>query len=325
MKRNSPKMARAGARSVGRAAALGRLAVLGVVVCGTVAAPSAQSVDATLSFEVVSVRPNAGTGLFTLAVQPGGRFVATRVRLRELIRFAYQVQPFQIEGRSPSADEMLDRRFDVVATASGGELPPIRPGGVGVVNRMVQHLLADRFKLQLQQEKKQMDVYELIVARNDGRLGKQMLNRTAECESGATPARSQGGAGAVADRNGGDKTAEQLMLLPCGRSNLGPGLMRSGGIAMSEFTQTMTNLVGRGVLDKTGLPGIWALDLKFAPLQPVGVGATTSPGAAAPASTDPDRPSIFTALQEQLGLELRSAREPVEVLVVAEVSEPTPN
>jgi uncharacterized protein (TIGR03435 family) len=302
----------------------GALAVFGVVVCGTMPAASAQSVDATSSFEVVSVRPNAGTGLFTLAVQPGGRFVATRVRLRELIRFAYEVQPFQIEGGSPSADEMLDRRFDVMATAPGGALPPIRPGVVGVVNRMVQHLLADRFKLHLQQEKKRLDVFELVLARTDGRLGKQMLDRTAECESSATPARSGGGAG-VGGRNGGEKTAEQLTLLPCGSSKLGAGLMLSGGIAMSQFTQTLTNLVGRGVLDKTGLPGIWALQLKFAPLQPGGVGATTSPDAAAPASTDPDWPSIFTALGEQLGLELRSAREPVDVLVVAEVSEPTPN
>jgi uncharacterized protein (TIGR03435 family) len=301
----------------------GALAVLGVVVLGTMAAASAQSVDATSSFEVESVRPNAGTGLFTLAVQPGGRFVATRVRLRELIRFAYEVQPFQIEGRAPSADEMLDRRFDVMATAPGGELPPIRPGVVGVVNRMVQQLLVDRFTLQLQPEKKQMDVYELVLARNDGQRGKQMLNRTAECESGATPARSGESAGAIA-RNAGEKPAEQLTRLPCGRSNLGAGLMLSGGIAMTQFTQTLTNLVGRGVLDKTGLPGIWAFQLKFAPLQPVGAGATTSPDAA-PASTDPDRPSIFTALREQLGLELRPARDPVDVLVVAEVSEPTPN
>jgi hypothetical protein len=55
------------------------LAILGAFVSGTM--ESAQSVDATSSFEVAAVRPNAGTGLFTLAVQPGGRFVATRVRL----------------------------------------------------------------------------------------------------------------------------------------------------------------------------------------------------------------------------------------------------
>ena len=302
----------------------GALVVLGVIVCGTMAGVSAQSVDATPSFEVVSVRPNAGTGLFTLAVQPGGRFVATRVRLRELIRFAYQVQPFQIQGRSPSADEMFDRQFDVIATAPGGELPPIRPGVVGVVNRMVQRVLADRFKLQLQQERRQMDVYELVLARSDAQLGKQMLNRTADCESGATPARSGGGAGA-AGRKGEDTIAAQLTLIPCGRTNLGAGLMRSGGVSMSGFAQTLTNLVGRGVLDKTGLPGIWALELKFAPLQPLGAGATTSPDSTAPAFTDPDRPAIFTALQEQLGLQLRSVREPVDVLVVTEVSEPTPN
>lgn len=303
--------------------ALKGLAVVGVVACGMMVAASAQSVDATPSFEIVSIRPNAGTGLFTLAVQPGGRFVATRVRLRELIRFAYQVQPFQIEDRSPSADQMLDRQFDVIATASGGELPPIRPGVVGVVNRMVQRVLANRFKLQLQQEKRQMDVYELVLARTDGQVGKQMLDRTADCERGATLARSGGGAEA-AGRNGDNKTA-QLTLIPCGRTNLGAGLMRSGGVSMSGFTQTLTSLVGRGVLDKTGLPGIWALELRFAPLQPVGAGATTSLGATAPAFTDPDRPSIFTALQEQLGLELRSARDSVDVLVVAEVSEPTPN
>jgi uncharacterized protein (TIGR03435 family) len=86
------------------------------------------------AFEVASVKPNAGARGLSLRLQPGGRFTATNVTLRELIRFAYHVPPFQIAGE----DGVLDDRFDVIAKAEN-DVPAIQPGIVGPVNAMVQN------------------------------------------------------------------------------------------------------------------------------------------------------------------------------------------
>ena len=71
------------------------------------------------------------------------------------------------------------------------------------------------------------------------------------------------------------------------------------------------------MIDKTGLPGVYSWDLQFAPDQ------VPAPGAVAPPAIDPDRPSLFTALQEQLGLKLESQRAPLEMLVIDSVQQPT--
>jgi uncharacterized protein (TIGR03435 family) len=92
---------------------------------------------------------------------------------------------------------------------------------------------------------------------------------------------------------------------------------------MADVTEMLINGVGRTVVDKTGLSGRFDFDLEFAPDQlPQG---PPLPGAPSPPPIDPNGPSIFTALQEQLGLKLESARGPVEVLVIDHVERPTPD
>lgn len=92
---------------------------------------------------------------------------------------------------------------------------------------------------------------------------------------------------------------------------------------MTQFAQSLGNLVGRVVIDKTGLTGGYDIDVQFTPDRlpqgPPPVGGPPIP------SVDPNGPSIFTALQEQLGLKLESARGPVDVLVVDHVEQPTPD
>ena len=99
-----------------------------------------------------------------------------------------------------------------------------------------------------------------------------------------------------------------------------PGMIRMGGSPISQFTQMLTGQSGRIVFDRTGLTGNWDFMLRFAfeqrGGQPPPLGVNLPP-------VDPDAPSLFTALQEQLGLKLESTRGPVDVLVIDKVERPT--
>ena len=92
---------------------------------------------------------------------------------------------------------------------------------------------------------------------------------------------------------------------------------------MTQLATTLSTWVNRLVVDKTGLDGGYDIDLQWTPDQmPYGLGGDPPP-AAAPTPIDPNRPSIFTALQEQLGLKLDPQRGPVDVLVIDHVERPT--
>ena len=121
------------------------------------------------AFEVASVRVNKTAQMNRLfRPQPGGRFEAPNLRLRDSVQFAYQVRNFQIEG---GPDWMDTTSFDIVAKAPG-EVAPTAPGGPpSRYALMLRTLLADRFKLVVHQETKEVPIYVLALARADGRLG----------------------------------------------------------------------------------------------------------------------------------------------------------
>jgi uncharacterized protein (TIGR03435 family) len=81
---------------------------------------------------------------------------------------------------------------------------------------------------------------------------------------------------------------------------------------MSEFQRFLTGRMQRTVIDRTGLEGAWDFDLTFAP-----------PELAADAAAERNIPSLFTALQEQLGLKLEAGRGPAEVLIIDRIERPT--
>ena len=95
--------------------------------------------------------------------------------------------------------------------------------------------------------------------------------------------------------------------------------IRFGGLPLSQFANVLVGQVGRPVVDRTGLGGNWDAELAFAAAPPVGL---LPPGATPPPS-DPDAPSIFTAVLEQLGLKLESTKGPVDILVIDSVEHPT--
>ena len=267
-------------------------------------APAAQEAPPP-AFEVASVRANtSGEMNARIQRQPGGRFNATNMPLRDLIMFSYQMRPFQIEG---APDWIGPARYDIVAKAES-ELPLSTPGGGPPPDMlMLRTLLADRFKLVVHFETKEMPIYTLSLARPDGRLGPQLTLSTTDC---AALMKASGGRGGVPPPPDG--------RMQCGMSIAFTRLM-GGGFPFSEFVNSLSVLVQRTVVDRTGLTGNYDVSMTFQPEQLPGPGGALLPP---PAAGDTNAPSVFTAVQEQLGLKLESARGPVRMLVIDRVERP---
>jgi uncharacterized protein (TIGR03435 family) len=242
-------------------------------------------------FEVASVKLHTSADQRTMMVaQPGGRFVAVNIPLRMLIRSAYQLQEDQIIG---GPKWLATDRFDIEARAAD---MPGAPGPQLLV--MLQSLLADRFKLTTHRETRELPVFALERARRDGTLGPG-LRPTACPELAVDLSRAQ----------------------RCTNAQTGFGSLSMKGMPFNQFTPFLSPLVNRVVVDRTGLDGRYDLDLTWTP-EPHG----PPPGnAQAPPANDPSALSIFTALQEQLGLKLTAARDAVEVLIIDTLEPPTPN
>jgi len=270
----------------------------------------AQDQAANPKFEVASVKQNrTGANTVMLGGGPGGRYNASNVPLRLLIRSAYQIQDSQLVG---GPDWINTDRFDIVAKAET-EPPPTPPGQVGPMQLMVRALLVDRFRLVVHREMREMPIFALVLAREDKRLGPQLKVSSVDC----SPA-GRRGLPPAAPPGPNERP-------PCGM-RMAPGSILSGGTALSQLATTLSNSVGRTVVDKTGLTDRFDIDLKWTPDGMAAGGGLGIPGGAPPPPpADTSGPSIYAALQEQLGLKLESQRGPVEVLVIDSVEHPTEN
>jgi uncharacterized protein (TIGR03435 family) len=111
----------------------------------------------------------------------------------------------------------------------------------------------------------------------------------------------------------------------CGVTRDGSGRVMAGGTSMTMLAMSMlTGPAGRLVVDRTGLTGGYDFDFEYAP-EPAPGAAPGPPSASDPATAVTDRPGLFTALEEQLGLKLQPARAPIDVLVIDRVTPPTDN
>jgi uncharacterized protein (TIGR03435 family) len=279
------------------------------VVVLAAATLSAQT-DTRPAFAVATIRKNTtGDAARSMRLQPGGRIVVTNQPLRQLITFAYSLQPQQLEG-GPS---WLDTdRFDIIAQAEGN-ISPTPPGGPpGPAQLMMQRLLAERFGLVVHTESRELPVYALTLARRDGQLGPRIKPADRDCLALMTQA--PGGAPVQAPRLADGRPG-------CGIMRDGTGKVTAGGTTMTMLAISMlTGPAGRLVVDRTGLTGAYDFDFEFAMDQaPV---AAPAPDAATAVS---DRPGLFTALEEQLGLKLQPTRAPIPVTVIERVTQPTEN
>jgi bla regulator protein blaR1 len=270
--------------------------------------------DSSATFEVASVKANkSGDNRIGIGFQPGGRFRATNVPLRELISAAYGTpQPlpaFQITG-GPKWIE--SDKFDIVAKAPGDPQPGPN-GPPTVMFAMLRNLLADRFQLALHRENREMPIYALVLARPDGKLGPQLKVSATDCAAMMAAGRGRGTPPPL------PQPGERM---PCGM-RMFPGNLSGGSSSMTQLTNVLARFVQRTVVDQTGLTGNYDLDLQWTPDQmPQGRG-DPPPGAPPLPAIDPNGPSIFTAVQEQLGLKLESSKGPVSVVVIDRVEHPT--
>jgi len=269
-----------------------------IVVIVSLAAVAIARQAGPVAFEVASVKPNkSGQRAGNLRGEPGGRINATNMPLQQLVTFAFQVPPYLLAGAPPW---IADERFDIVAKLEGNPPPPAPGSGPGPMNLAMQNLLADRFKLKFHRETREADMYALVMARQGGSPGPGLIPSKQDCSPQGVEARR----------------ASPPPGVFCGMQ-MGPGRIGLGGFPLSTFVNGLAAQVGRFVVDRTGLTGNWDFELKFIPEQPIGL----PPGAELP-PPDPNAASVFTALQEQLGLRLQATRGPVEFFVINSIERP---
>lgn len=224
-----------------------------IAICGVLAAQN-------LSFEAATVKPNdpARNAGVTWGFSYTGNSLRLVGTLQALIRYAYNVEDPQISGGAPWIDHDI---YEINGKTAGKATP-------AQLKQMLQSLLADRFRLTIHRETRQLPVYSLIVAKGGSKLH--------SLDDGST-----------------------------GFSN-GATFLR-GTMEMPTLAAHLTQALHRTVIDNTGLKGNWKFDLHWA------------------AEDSTSEASIFTAIQEQLGLKLESTKGPVSVIVIDRAEKPSEN
>ena len=253
------------------------------------------------AFDVTSVKINRSgpTSLQRVAFDAGDHIAFTNVQARTLLQVAYGgieiVGEPEWVGRGPAGD-----RFDVEgktgAAASRAELA-----------QMLRALLADRFKLATHVESRPQKLYALVVARGDRRLGPGLRPAAGDCATLTARAANTG------------------QVDPCGTGAVGnaglTGQMSVRGLTVAQLAGLVTREVRTRVSDRTGLTGAFDWDLRWTPQQ----FARADLDRQRFPTIDPNGPTIFDALEDQLGLKLQAEDGAVDVLVVDHIERPTPN
>jgi uncharacterized protein (TIGR03435 family) len=178
---------------------------------------------------------------------------------------------------------------------------------------MLRRLLADRFRLKAHQEMRELPVYLLKVARNDGRLGPQFKPTDPACAAQAAAPPSAAPPATTASPN---------PPTPCGGGFNRRGASSARALPMSVLVNSLSDWADRLVLDGTGLTGAFDWDLKW---DPESTPESLAAAAATRNSGTPDGVSLFTALREQLGLTLDPSRASIEALIIDSAELPTPD
>jgi bla regulator protein BlaR1 len=263
-----------------------------------------QPATAPLTFEVASIKPSTGDDhRVGIQFMPGGGLRTTGTTLKFLITFAYDVRDFQISG---GPGWINSERFDIMAKSEGGSSDSSAPDEmrnmtdeqmkttVEKMRQKLQALLVDRFHITIHHETKEESVYALVIGKNGSKLK----------ESEATQGQGR-----------------RMM-------RMGRGELNGEGVSLDMLVNNLSSQLGRPVIDRTGLKGNFDFKLQWTPDpgQTLGqFGGPPPPGVDAPPPPDPNGPSIFTAVQEQLGLRLESQKGPVDLIVIDRVEKLSEN
>ena len=250
---------------------IGACALLAIVILGAIF-PGQILGQTQPVFDVASIKLSELASATAIRTT-GGRFSGTAT-LRTLIRTAWHVQDFQIQGVPGWGNTQL---YDVAASAEDASANS---------QLMLQALLADRFTLTLHHEMRDVPGYVLSIAKNGSKL------RTASDDQGAPPEDLR-----IARRPGAATTQLSATRTP-----------------LLHFAAALSSMLGMPVADGTGLAGAFDFQLEWAMDQTV-----------SPATQELSGPSVFTALQDQLGLRLESGRAQSDVLVIDHVERPSEN
>ena len=270
----------------------------------------AESIAGSSAFQAVAIKENHSGDRFSfVSPAPGGRFRAVNAPLVRIMVFAYGIPESRLVGIAPW---IRTERFDIEATTSG-EMPFEK------LRMAVAGMLADRFKVAIHREIRESPIYTLVLSRSDRKLGLALALSEIDCPAAAAAVRA---ATLDAQKNGEAPPRPPSIgrgVRPTCGLVVADHSLQGTGARMSELASSLSCCVGRMVVDRTGLAGVfdfevrWAWDVRNG--QPSADAASTPDGGL----------SIFAALQDQFGLKLDPDRGPVEYVVVDRVDRPTPN
>lgn len=256
-------------------------------------------VSAQPAFEAASIKVNkSDSGPSGISGAAPGRFIVNRAPLKFLVLYAWQLLDHQAIGL-PGWTE--DTTFDITAVYDPASAPKEAD-----VRAMAQRLLKDRFGLVLHPEQRVIPAYDLRLAHSNGKLGPNMTASSIDCEK------------MIAERlplakAGGKSSVSPDGLRPACRVLATRRYLTGGGLTMQQLTGALQSMVARPVMDGTGLTGRYDIELTWTLMDDAGTPAPQ------------DSPSIFTALEQQLGLRLDNRKEPFDVMVIDRITLPTEN
>ena len=241
----------------------------------------AQDAPSRVEFDAVSIKrhdPNDFTGV--MRTLPDGTFTMTGMGIDSIISMAAPRETRDVDGLPTWAKS---ERYDITAK------PPANSTR-DQIRQMWQAMFADRMKLAVHVEEREQNTFALVLDRSDGRLGPNLKPST--------------------------PTSPDDYKNTCG-GLYGQGMIVTGSTTMDRFVLSQKGLAGGEVVDRTGLTGAYALELRFAEPR-------TGGGPNAVAAPD-DAPEFLTALREQLGLTLVPQKSKVPVLVIDHIERPSEN
>lgn len=261
------------------------------------ASSPAQRAQTPASFEVASVKLNkSNERTHVSGVPASGRLSITGMPVKEVVQGAYAVQSFELLNTS---SPVLNERVDIEAKTE----QPVP--STAQMQQMLQPLLAERFKLAVHREMREMNALVLTLVNKDGRLGPAMKKTDNSCDTLGTGVTRFVLTPVPAS---GDRPA-------CGFLPGGVGRIIGHGLDMAAIVGTLAPSQRLSIVDQTGLQGRFDIDVTYTP-EPFSAAALAQRGAAPMAGVDPNGPSILEALREQLGLKLEPRKMPVPVLVI---------
>jgi uncharacterized protein (TIGR03435 family) len=249
--------------------------VLALVTAAGLCQALGQTAGPEPAFDVATIKPSHATDGHSHIYNHAeiGEFSTINVSLKGLMEFAYELPETRMVGGTAWLDSA---KFDIQAKTDSQQAARLKSlsfnQATAEIRRMVQALLADRFQLKMHDETRELPIYTLVVAKGGAQLGEVQSNGT---------------------------------TISLGRDHLEV----QGNDSVALLAEQLAKLLGRVVVDRTGITGRYDIKLKWAPDD----------------STDASGPSIYTALQEQIGLKLEAGKGPVKVLVIDRVQQPSEN